>query len=77
MTEKFVNNVKDVLRFTRRWGSAPADSGEAGSERAVRAKEAALDALRSTISDCRKCKLSRQRTHIVFGEGNAKADVHR
>ncbi len=38
-------------------------------------KEAALKALREEIGDCRICKLSSGRTHIVFGEGNADARV--
>ncbi|MDH5203983.1 MAG: uracil-DNA glycosylase [Nitrospirota bacterium] len=33
-------------------------------------KEAALIALREEIGECRRCKLEKDRTHIVFGEGN-------
>jgi uracil-DNA glycosylase family 4 len=36
-------------------------------------KEAALKALREEIGDCKRCKLSKGRTHIVFGEGNPDA----
>lgn len=35
----------------------------------------ALDSFRSEISDCRKCGLCRTRTHVVFGEGNPKAEI--
>lgn len=38
-------------------------------------KEAALKALREEIGDCKRCKLSKGRTHIVFGEGNANAKL--
>lgn len=38
-------------------------------------KQAALDALRSEIGDCTRCKLSAGRTHVVFGEGNPDADL--
>lgn len=32
-----------------------------------------LDSLAAFIGDCRKCKLSRRRTRLVFGEGSPKA----
>ncbi len=38
-------------------------------------KEDALKSLREEIGDCQRCKLSKGRTHIVFGEGNANASV--
>ncbi len=34
-----------------------------------------LEELRAEIGDCRRCKLSRTRTNIVFGEGNPEARV--
>lgn len=43
-------------------------SGERGE-----IKEAALKALIEEIGDCRRCKLSGKRTHMVFGEGNPDA----
>ena len=36
-------------------------------------KKASLDALREEMGDCQRCKLSKGRTHIVFGEGNPDA----
>lgn len=36
-------------------------------------KEAALKAILEEIGDCHRCKLSKGRTHIVFGEGSANA----
>ncbi len=38
-------------------------------------KEDALKALREEIGDCHRCKLSKGRTNIVFGEGNAYAKI--
>ncbi|MCL5063303.1 MAG: uracil-DNA glycosylase [Nitrospirae bacterium] len=38
-------------------------------------KVKALEALREEIGDCRRCKLSKGRTNIVFGEGNANAPI--
>jgi uracil-DNA glycosylase family 4 len=34
-----------------------------------------LDALREHIGDCRRCKLAGGRTHLVFGVGDANADL--
>lgn len=36
-------------------------------------KKGALAALRTEIGDCRRCKLSQGRSHLVFGEGNPAA----
>jgi DNA polymerase len=36
-------------------------------------RKAALAALREEIGDCRRCKLSKQRKNVVFGEGNPAA----
>lgn len=38
-------------------------------------KEAALHALREEIGDCKRCPLSKERTNIVFGEGNHDARI--
>jgi DNA polymerase len=38
-------------------------------------KGAALKNLRSDIGDCQRCKLSKNRKNIVFGEGDADADL--
>ena len=46
------------------------DSSFAGRRR-VQSKEAALEALREEIGDCKRCKLSGKRTHLVFGEGSS------
>jgi DNA polymerase len=34
-----------------------------------------LDALREFIGDCKRCKLFKGRTHLVFGEGSAQAPL--
>lgn len=50
----------------------PAVSSFAG-KRGWEIKAAALKALREEIGDCRRCKLSGKRTHMVFGEGSPGA----
>jgi DNA polymerase len=49
----------------------PDVSSFAGKRREIKA--AALKALREEIGDCRRCKLSGKRTHMVFGEGSPGA----
>lgn len=34
-----------------------------------------LNEIRADIGDCTRCRLCEQRTHIVFGVGNPKADL--
>jgi len=46
-----------------------------GRLRPAEIKAAALEALRQEIGDCRRCKLSGGRQHLVFGEGNPDADI--
>jgi DNA polymerase len=36
---------------------------------------ATLEALRTAIGDCQRCKLAQHRTHIVFGVGNPTAEL--
>ena len=50
-----------TLEILDGWGRAPAGLPEG------------LEAIRAAIGDCRRCKLSRSRTHIVFGQGNPNA----
>jgi len=52
----------------------PKLSGESVSELSVgQSPPMDLDALRAFIGDCRRCKLSQRRTHLVFGEGSPTA----
>jgi DNA polymerase len=41
----------------------------------TRDKGGALNLLREEIGDCQRCKLSRGRTNIVFGEGSPQAEL--
>ena len=55
-------------------GHSPGSEGEV-LESLPLAQAANLDQLRDAIGDCRRCKLSAGRTHLVFGTGNANADL--
>jgi uracil-DNA glycosylase len=72
---KIVQEIKDALEFYQALGydrvpmRLKADLRRPG----VANKESAMTLLREEIGDCRRCKLSQKRTHIVFGEGNPGA----
>lgn len=44
-------------------------------ESAERIEGDTLERIREDIGDCKRCRLCRQRSHIVFGAGNPKADL--
>jgi DNA polymerase len=79
-----INAAKNTLRQMARWGcrgfdpspetlstlqrwAAPQACKEAGPE--------SLEAIRRHLGDCQRCRLSNGRTHIVFGQGNPKAQL--
>jgi len=71
--------IKLVLKSGRQNSAEVHKSGnnfrasELPSFRTSEQKETALNTLREEIGDCKRCKLSKGRTHIVFGEGNPGA----
>ncbi|MEW6162550.1 MAG: uracil-DNA glycosylase [Nitrospirota bacterium] len=71
---KILENIKSILEFYQALGferlpiNPPSPPrGQGGT------KEATLKALREKIGDCKRCRLSEERTNIVFGEGNPDA----
>lgn len=53
----------------------PVAQGPSLFEAAERVEGDSLERIRSDIGDCTRCKLCRARRNIVFGDGNAKADL--
>ena len=47
----------------------------ASDDRDVAANDAALQAIRDDLGDCKRCRLCTGRTKIVFGQGNSIADL--
>lgn len=79
-----IDSLKIVLEFYKELGfemlpisyrNEPISAEGTQCGRAEERKEAALNALREEIGDCQRCKLSKSRTHIVFGEGNIDARI--
>jgi DNA polymerase len=66
--------VADLLQDGVQFVAAPARA--AAAQAAVVAPDAsALDAVRETLGDCRRCTLCQGRTQIVFGEGSPQPRV--
>ncbi len=53
----------EALTILNRWGQ-PVQT---------RSRRETLTEIRNDLGDCRRCRLCRQRTHIVFGKGNPSA----
>lgn len=76
--QELTRHLEDWLRYQRRlgWPGTPAESEpriEASPPETPRVLT--LKEIREELGDCKRCKLSRDRTHIVFGEGSARADL--
>lgn len=67
-------SLREWLRFQRRLGALGVPRTGEGSPPAADTPEGlTLAAIREELGDCRRCKLSQGRTHIVFGEGSPTA----
>jgi len=53
----------------------PISSGPTLFEAADRIADDTLEKIRANLGECTRCKLHKQRNKIVFGDGNAKADL--
>jgi uracil-DNA glycosylase family 4 len=71
-----VEQLEGWLQYQGRLGLAGVPRARSARPR-PRAKEEgpviSLDQVREELGDCRRCKLSRTRTHIVFGTGDPRA----
>ena len=71
---QLVENLHGILSQLRQWGlrelHRPASPE---TEDAEPSSAHLLEIIRNDLGDCRRCPLQRNRTHIVFGEGNPSA----
>jgi len=79
-TERLRDILLNALRFYRELGfeSLPLNKDSASrliSLLSESEKSSLLHTLRNEIANCNKCKLSKSRTNLVFGEGNPQARV--
>ena len=83
MKKEMLDDIKSVLEFYEALGfeklpvrldvRIQSDISSRAKTRNLAEKEAALKALREEIGECTRCRLSKGRTNIVFGEGNPDA----
>ncbi|MBM4136429.1 MAG: uracil-DNA glycosylase [Nitrospira sp.] len=72
-------DIKNILEFYQALGferlplNPPLPPFTKGGQGGI--KVAALNALKEDIGECKRCKLSKGRTHIVFGEGRPDAKL--
>lgn len=77
---RLVRHLRAWLAFQGRlgWAGVPAFAcaGESSPESpAPAARRPTLEEIRAEMGDCRRCKLWRTRTHLVFGEGSPTAEL--
>jgi len=82
---KIAENIKSILEFYQDLGfemlpiklafsvQRSVKNSELRTPNSELDKETALKALSKDIGDCKRCRLSKERTNIVFGEGNPDA----
>ncbi len=77
-----IRQLKESLAFQGRlgWPGAPVRAAAAAPETPVEAPAPSshpptLEEIRAEMGDCRRCKLWRTRTHLVFGEGSPTAEL--
>jgi len=81
-----IRNLKELLRADRDLGFDPppvspssrvfaAGTGEGKGPDNETAGVRTLEELRAVLGECRRCRLSEERTHLVFGEGDPRASL--
>lgn len=65
--------LPDTLTTLEGWGRPAAPSENRSSEKLSTDCTDSLEGIRTDLGDCQRCSLAAGRTHIVFGDGNAKA----
>ncbi|RMF92311.1 MAG: uracil-DNA glycosylase [Candidatus Schekmanbacteria bacterium] len=77
--KEIVEKVITFLEFQKSLGVknfiiTPSTKGQS-VESASKSKKEMLDELRSTIGECIECRLHKERTNLVFGDGNPEAKI--
>lgn len=78
---QLIRQLKEWLAFQGRlgWPRVPARAAAATPETPTEAPtpphRPTLEEIRAEMGDCRRCKLWRTRTHLVFGEGSPTAEL--
>jgi len=72
--ETIIKEIQKRLEYERLFGLTEVEMPSSSKNKVI-AKDKGLEALRGEIGDCKRCKLSKCRTKIVFGQGNPKTKL--
>jgi len=82
MGREIIKGLKDILTFYKEIGfdylpfRFEGSTATSHTDRdVIKDKAVALEGLRKKIGNCQRCKLSKNRKNIVFGEGNPEATL--
>ena len=73
--QEIVADLKAYLEYLKGMGIAALPVAEEKVEKVIPSEAPTLEEIRKELGDCKRCKLHRTRTTIVFGEGNKKAKL--
>ena len=73
--QEIVADLKAYLEYLKGMGIEALPVAEEKVEKMVPSEAPTLEEIRKELGDCKRCKLHRTRTTIVFGEGNKNAKL--
>lgn len=71
--QEIVADLKAYLEYLKGMGIEALPIAEEKVDKMIPSEAPTLEEIRKELGDCKRCKLHRTRTTIVFGEGNKKA----
>src|SRR4030067_2923137 len=72
---EIIADLKAYLEYLKGMGIEALPVAEEKVEKIIPSDAPTLEEIRKELGDCKRCKLHRTRTTIVFGEGNKKAKL--
>jgi uracil-DNA glycosylase family 4 len=73
--QEIVADLKAYLEYLKGMGIETLPVTEEKAEKVIPSEAPTLEEIRRELGDCKRCKLHRTRSTIVFGEGNKKAKL--
>jgi DNA polymerase len=73
--QEIVADLKAYLEYLKGMGIETLPVSEEKAKKVIPSEAPTLEEIRRELGDCKRCKLHRTRSTIVFGEGNKKAKL--
>lgn len=78
--ENVIEETKALLKYQKAMGNFVVPKKQTAKKPAAKVaadgkKDAAMASIKADLGDCKRCKLCKGRTNIVFGVGNVNADI--